>query len=480
MAYSAPTISAGGLSVPNYSDIQTKLNTAFQSIFGSTVYLAASQPDYQWISAVALALSDMMGGIQLAYNSRSPLTAIGAALDEVVKMNGLARLVPTPSTAVLTLSGTPGTVVNGGVVEDVNGIYWALPATVTIGIGGTVSVSATCQTLGPISAQPGTITQPIQGLTAGWTSVTNAGPAVVGTSVEADSNLRARQSVSVALPSSTRLAGTIAGIEATLGVTRNNCLENQTGATDAYGNLGHSLTCVVEGGTDLAVATSIYSNRGLGCNTQGATVPTMTIVNVTDPQTGQVTPIGFVRPTYVPIFVGILIHGLTSAFTTATQARIKAALVAYLNSLQIGEVVTLSALYGVALSAMTNLSLPTYSVRSLTLGTTASAAFTAGVASGGTGYTVGDIVTVVQSGASGGQFTVTSIGGSGAVTGVSAVAAAGGTGYSVASGLATTGGTGTGLAVNLTAVAPTGTSDQTLDFYQVAEGLAANVALAVV
>ncbi|HXS93028.1 MAG TPA: DUF3383 family protein [Candidatus Limnocylindrales bacterium] len=71
-------------------------------------------------------------------------------------------------------------------------------------------------------------------------------------------------------------------------------------------------------------------------------------------------------------------------------------------------------------------------------------------ASGGTGYTVGDILTVVQSGASAGQFKVTTIGGGGVVTGISRVA--GGTGYSVATNLATTGGTGTGAEINVSTI----------------------------
>jgi hypothetical protein len=74
-------------------------------------------------------------------------------------------------------------------------------------------------------------------------------------------------------------------------------------------------------------------------------------------------------------------------------------------------------------------------------------------ASEGTGYLVGDILTVVQGGASAGTVRVTTIGGSGTVTGVSLVTD--GTGYSVANGLATTGGTGSGAQVDITLVGET-------------------------
>lgn len=72
----------------------------------------------------------------------------------------------------------------------------------------------------------------------------------------------------------------------------------------------------------------------------------------------------------------------------------------------------------------------------------------------GTGYVVGDIVTVVQSGASFGQLRVASVT-SGAVTSLTLVAQGQGTGYSVAAALATTGGTGTGLEVDITAIGET-------------------------
>ena len=73
----------------------------------------------------------------------------------------------------------------------------------------------------------------------------------------------------------------------------------------------------------------------------------------------------------------------------------------------------------------------------------------------GTGYAVGDQVTVVQSGASHGVLTVLTIGGSGAVTSLGTTVGNQGTAYSVASALSTTGGTGTGLEVDITAIGET-------------------------
>jgi uncharacterized phage protein gp47/JayE len=308
---------------------------------------------------------------QLAYNARSPLTAIGANLDSIVKLNGLARLVPTNSTAVLVLSGTAGTPIVQGVVSDQNGNLWTLPTPLSIGTNGTVSATATCQTAGQISANENTIKTPAGGFTAGWTSVTNPAPAIVGKPVETDSGLRARQSISVALPSETRLAGTQAALLQVPGVTLAIAMENQTSVTDAYGNEGHSLTCVVQGGEPLAIATAIFANRGIGCNTQGATATAMTITPVTDPNSGNITDIGYIVAVSTPIFVSLSVHSLSTSFTTATQAAIIAAIVTYLNSLDIGEEILQSSLYGAALSVMPNPLQPIFSIRALTLGTAA-------------------------------------------------------------------------------------------------------------
>jgi Protein of unknown function (DUF3383) len=69
---------------------------------------------------------------------------------------------------------------------------------------------------------------------------------------------------------------------------------------------------------------------------------------------------------------------------------------------------------------------------------------------GGTGYQVGDVLTLVQVGASGGTVTVTTIGTGGAVTGIALTTS--GTGYAVATGLSATGGHGTGAEFNITSV----------------------------
>lgn len=371
MAYSPPIVSAAGLSVPSFTDIQQSLLDSYQAVYGSTTYLGNDSADYQWISSVALKLFDNCGLCQLAYNNRSPLTAIGVGLDAIVKLNGIARIAPIYSTVTLSLIGSSNAKINYAVVQDANGIQWSLPTSVTLGTDGTLSVIATCNQTGAISAAPNTVNTPVGGFTVGWTSVTNPVAAVVGTVPESDSQLKARQSISVAIPSLTRLAGTEGDVQAVPGVTRTNILENQLSVIDSFGNLSHSITCVVENGDSNAIVQAIYNNKGIGANSLGAnpSIPAGNLIqiDVTDATTGNITKVGFVRPIYVPIFVDLHIHPLTAAYNSTMQDNIINSVANYLNSLEIGEIVTQSALYGVALSVMTNLSEPDFSIRALYL-----------------------------------------------------------------------------------------------------------------
>lgn len=367
MPYAAPTIDESGLHIPTYQDILEDMIDQVKIIFGNDIYLGNDSADYQMLSIFARKAYDTLLAVQLAYNNRSPISAVGVGLDSIVKLNGIIRSSASYSTAQVTLTGTPGIVVSNGIIQDINGYRWDLPASVTIGEDGTATASATCETIGAISALPGDINV-IATPTLGWASVTNAASAVPGQPVEPDSQLRARQAISTELPSQTLLQGTVAGIATLPEVARFRVFENPTGSPETDPNEldlpAHSITCVVEGDTDENVARVIFENRGIGCYTNGST-----LVPVTD-ENGMTMPIRFYRPTSVPVFATISIRALPG-FITSELAQIKDSVVDYLNGLQIYEDVTISGLYGAALSIMPNLALPTFSIRSIVAGVSA-------------------------------------------------------------------------------------------------------------
>lgn len=378
MSYVKPFIdSSAGLVIPTYIDIRDGLIDSFKSIYGQDCYLEEDSADYQWISIVALRLYDALNSVQLCYNNRAPATAVGSGLDQIVKINGISRSPATYSTCEVILSGTIGTVISNGVVSDVSGYKWDLPDTVTLVSSGSPATgqateTATCQTIGAITALPGDI-DTISTPTAGWTSVTNTAAAVAGQDVETDLELRLRQTLSVTRPSMDLLSGTIAALAAVENVTRYNVLENATNVDDAYGNPPHSITCVVEGGTNADIAEAIYLNRGLGvltnCGVTSGDPPVPVDENgrciaVTSSTTGITTYIGFYRPEYINIYVTAEIYPLTG-YTSATALLIQEAINDYLNSLQIGEDVTVSAVIAAAMAVTSDLTKPSFSITDL-------------------------------------------------------------------------------------------------------------------
>ena len=377
--YVPPYVGPAGLSIPQYSDILDLYTAAFQQLYGPSVYLGIDSADYQLLSILALSAADSQNTAQLAYNNTSPVTAVGAGLDISVAYNGLIREAPSYSTCVVTLTGVAGTIIANGKVFDTvpgQGYLWDLPTSVTIGSGGTVSTTVTCEIIGSVNALVGQLTL-IATPTSGWVSVTNPSPAVLGQPVETDSQLRTRQAISTELPSITLLAGTAADVAAVAGVTASLCLENPTGAALStwpipagqplwYGP-AHALTVVAEGGTNLAVATAIYANRGIGCSLNGTTVQ-----QVIDPNSGQPFNVSFYRPTYVAPYVIVNAHALSSAFGATVEAAIQTAVVNYLNNLALGATVSWAATLATAMSAAGNLENPIFDIQSLYIGLSSS------------------------------------------------------------------------------------------------------------
>ena len=340
--YQAPYIDEAGLHISSYNDIRDSLVEEMRAIYGNDIYLDNDSQDYQMISAFALMAYDVQQALLLAYNNISPATATGTGLDRVVALNGIRRAAASYSTCLVKLTGTAGTIVSNGIVQDSRGIQWRLPKSVTISNDGTATALATCTTIGRITAATGDINT-IVTPTRGWTSVINDVPAIAGVNQETDSALRAKQRISTANPSNTVFEGTIGAIANVDGVVRYAAYENDTD-TERDGLPPHSITLVVDGGTNEDVAQAIYLHKTPGCYTNGDIE-----VNVS----GSLTeiPIRFYRPHYVDVAVKVSIKTLTG-YTDATASQIKANIYDYINGLAIGETLYAPNLNGPILSAL--------------------------------------------------------------------------------------------------------------------------------
>lgn len=433
LATLGPTIDSSGITAPNFNDILLSLQASYKNIYGSDIVISADSQDGQFLAVLAKNINDCNQVAIAVYQSFSPFYAQGAGLSSLVKLSAITRNVPTNSTAVGNVVGVAGTTILNGVVRDVSGNLWALPASVTIPLAGTIAVTVTAQTTGSLSAQIGDINQ-IYTPQFGWQSFTNTSAAVIGAPVETDSALRRRQAVSSSLPALGIFAAIYAAIGNVAGVTKWALYENATNATDSNGLPPHSFCAVVEGGTVADITSAIALRKPPGIQTFGTTSGTV------KDSVGLTSIINYDVLAPVQIFVVPTVKALTG-YTSAIGTEIVNAINTFINALLIGESVYYSQINAAA--SLINLTdAQTFYIQSLYIGTVGFTGSIAGntltvtaMAAGSTPLAVGQTVfgagvtpaTITGLGTgSGGAGTYTLGGGAQTISSESMVAAASG------------------------------------------------------
>ena len=342
MAYFTPYIDASGIHVPTYQDILDYYITQAKLIFGTDIYLGEDSQDYQMISIIARAAAASLQAAVDSYNARNPDNTFDDVLDGLIVINGIQRKPSTYSTVTVQLTGTPYTLIRGGVVQSVSGDKWNLPPEVVLDAAGQATVTATAQEIGEVVALSNEITK-ILTPTYGWSSVNNPDAADVGQPIETNAALKARRRVAVATPSVTPLESLAAGINNILGVTDFQVYENDTKETNAQGMPGNSITAVVKGGTNEDIAKTIATRKNMGVLSYGDVT-----VQVTN-EYGAVQNINFFRPDTTPIYITVHITP-RAGYTSEVATQIKQALINFIGTLQIGDNLYNSQLWEAVLS----------------------------------------------------------------------------------------------------------------------------------
>lgn len=332
----APTITAQGISIPSFEDVLASLQASYRAIYGQDVDLAADTQDGQWIAVQAQAIYDLNDVIVQVYNSFSPSYAQRTQLSSLVKINGLRRQNATQSTAPVELIGQAGTFIAAGILADDFGNDWFLPSNVMIPLGGSITVTMTCDTPGAVTLSNGSTTIGTGGgltfvtIVAGWQSATTTSAAAVGLPVETDSTLRQRQAVSTSLPASTPLQALLGAVANLPGVERYAVYENDTSVTLANGIPPHSIAVVIEGGSVTQVAQAIELFKNPGTSTYGTTQEV-----VLDPA-GVPDTINLYILTEQSVYVAVVLTPLTG-WSTATGTLIQNSVAAYVGGLPAGQ-----------------------------------------------------------------------------------------------------------------------------------------------
>jgi len=303
--------------------------------------------------------------IQQAYNSKDPNKASGYDLDIISALTGTTRSEGTASSVTgAVLTGVAGTIVPAGTRfrSSTTGSVWTLDQTWTLDVNGSATVDLTAETTGPTVALANTITQ-IVDTVGGLTGVNNPTPATTGTGVETDSSLRVKRATAVGRPGNNQIDSMLGEIYAVDGVRRVKIYENDTNSSSVttdnpYGLPAHSISPVIDGGTDTDVAMAIYikKNPGVLLN-QAGTAVSVTVTSPTYPDNQKV--IRFSRPVYVDMVLNITIkNDGTLPTQTVLQPLIQNAIVEFaagdlipadvgfkIDGFDIGETVPYSTMY---------------------------------------------------------------------------------------------------------------------------------------
>lgn len=322
-------ITADGITAPAYDEVLEYYKEKARGIFGSDINLDADTEDGQAIAIFAASMNDVNSAIIAAYNAYNPTTAIGAALDGAVKTNGISRHEATHSRVDLKIVGQYGTVIRNGVAIDSSGNKWDLPETVSIPRSGEATATATAEDEGAVAAPAGSVTK-IGTPTRGWQSVTNPSAATVGSAVESDAELRARQALSTMQPTIGLWDGLIGSVRQIDGVQDVAGRHNDTGETSAEGIPAHSIALVVSGGDAADIASVIANKKSMGVPTYGSTQ-----VDFID-SLGDLHLIKFSRPIDVPVTVEMTLEA-TETWLISNEDDVRERLGAYINGLAIGQ-----------------------------------------------------------------------------------------------------------------------------------------------
>lgn len=326
-------LSIYGFKVKTREELIDDLTKELKNSFGATFDVSVSSPDGQIMRIFADALATAYQVALAASNSYNVAATVGSDLDELVRLNGISRILAQPTTVALDLTGTPGTTVPAGsIITTADGLEF------TTDIDGLIpaQVQATCSTLGPIEIIAGEVNV-IPSPITGWSGATNPYRGTTGILAETDGQLRQRRERTV-IRSGTSTIEAIHASVADLELEFISVLVNSSGTTDSFGIPPHSIAVIAEGSTGDLISERIFHNIPAGIQTYGTSSATVTDL------VGADHVIQYSRPIDKKV-VAEIEFTKDSNVSLESVARMKQALIDYINSTQIAKPLIWSELF---------------------------------------------------------------------------------------------------------------------------------------
>lgn len=337
------------------STIIDSLNSKFTGEFGSTFDISPESPDGQVIGIVADEVDSCWNQAELVFNAYRPGAMQGIGLDNICELSNTIRYVNEPTAVTVVCGGASGTNVPAGSIVSDGTMKFTTQTDVEL--PGDVTVKA--NTAGAYYVAPNTITK-IETPISGWTSVNNPDEGQTGIVYEEDPALRARRDKTTAVSGSATVEAIYAAL-ADLNLPYIRIRDNDTGTPIGSQPAG-TVYVVIEGGTKNDIARRIYGAKTGGVPTYGT--ETITIKD----SKGYPHDVKFSRPSAQEIYVKGTFKRRAGSNVSSndTILTLQQAAIDYLNSLQPGDPVVWSYLFGPLMASVNGVE-----IDSLYIGTSA-------------------------------------------------------------------------------------------------------------
>ena len=334
-------VDSTGFTIKTLQEVLADLDASLRTELGENLRLDADSVLGQIRGAIGTEISLVWEALGEVAAALDPDQAVGVYLDALAALSGITpRQQATRSTGTITVNGTSGTVIPAGSrVRDAASTV-TVETTAAVTIAGATPVSVQALVTGPIGAGAGTLTVIVTPV-AGWSSSTNAAALTPGQNIESDLQLRARREASLQASGT----GTDGGIRAALLeiVEQAVILSNRTNSTAADGTPAHAVRAILypdpsSASVEAAIATAYFGQLPAGIQAWGTSVT----ATVTDSQ-GVDHTIEWDYATEVDVYIDVTVTLAPGSDVVA--ADIQAAIVAYVNALEVGDDVRVLRVY---------------------------------------------------------------------------------------------------------------------------------------
>lgn len=331
----APTFSANGYTSPTEEEILDGVLADMNAAFGGNLNTGLSTPQGQLASSEAAMIGNVYDAFAFVSTQTDPAFASGRYQDAIGRIYFLTRLPALPTLVDCTVTGLSGTVIpTGSLAIATDGNIYSASEDATIPVGGSISISFECQTTGPIACPAETLNTIYRAI-PGWDTIINPDDGVIGQDTESRYAFELRRQQSVAQNSVGSLPSILGAVLSVDGVIDAYVTDNSTGAPVVVNTVtiaARSIYVTASGGTDLDVATAIWSKKAPGAGYNGNTP-----VVVQDQSSGYSPPypsytVTFERPTELPILIVVNILNSSQVPSNVTALVQNAIIAAFAGS----------------------------------------------------------------------------------------------------------------------------------------------------